>query len=74
MGAKNDEKLYHNCWLSKLKCNQVDLKQWAKIYFVTFSFLARSNIMANSNKSINATHASKAKTNLDVVNNNFYAL
>jgi hypothetical protein len=74
MGAKNDEKLYHNCWLSKWKCNHANLKQWVEISFVTLSFLARSNVMVNSSKSICATHASKAKTNLDVVNNNSYAL
>ncbi len=26
MGTKNDEELYHNCWLSKWKCIHVDLK------------------------------------------------
>jgi hypothetical protein len=37
-------------------------------------FLARSNTIVNSIISINATHASKAKANFDVVNNNSYAL
>jgi hypothetical protein len=42
-GAKNDEELYHNCWLRKWKCNNVDPKQWIEIFFITFFFLARSN-------------------------------
>jgi hypothetical protein len=25
-GTKNDEELYHNCWLNKWKCNHVDSK------------------------------------------------
>jgi len=37
-GVKNDEQLYHNCWLSKWKCNHADLKQWVEISFVVFSF------------------------------------
>ncbi len=31
-GAKNNEELYHNCWLSKWKSNHVDLKQWGLKY------------------------------------------
>jgi len=69
-GANNDEEFYHNCWLSKWKSNHEDPKQWVKISCVTFSFLARSNITIHSMISISVTHASKAKTNLDVVNNN----
>jgi hypothetical protein len=69
-GAKNDEELYHNCWLSKWKCIYVDPKQWVEMYSITFSFLARSNTTMNSIMSISATHASKAKVNLDVTNNN----
>jgi hypothetical protein len=42
-GAKNDEELYHNCWLSKWKCNHADPKQWVEIYSVAFSFSIRSN-------------------------------
>jgi hypothetical protein len=67
-GAKNDEDLYHNYWLSKWKCNHVDPKQWVEISFIMFSFLARSNTTINSIISISATHASKAKANLDAVN------
>ncbi len=35
-GAKNDEELYHNCWLSKWKCNYVNPEQWVEIFSVTF--------------------------------------
>ncbi len=73
-GAKNDEELYHTCWLNKYKCNHIDPKQWVEISCVTFSFLTRSNITINSMISINATHAFKAKTNLDVAKNNSFAL
>jgi hypothetical protein len=45
MGANNDEELYHNCWLSKWKCNHADPKQSVKISYVVFSFLTRSNII-----------------------------
>jgi hypothetical protein len=69
-GAKNDEELYHNCWLNKWKNNHVDLKQWVEIYRVTFSFSTRSNIIVHSMISINVTHASKVKVNLDATNNN----
>jgi hypothetical protein len=72
-GAKNDE-LYHNCWLSKWKCNHENTKQWVEISFVTFFSLARSNTTINSIINISASHAYKAKVNLDVTNNNFYAL
>jgi hypothetical protein len=37
-GAKNDEELYHNCWLSKWKCNHADPKQWVEIFFIMFFF------------------------------------
>jgi hypothetical protein len=37
-GAKNDEELYHNCWLNKWKSNHVNPKQWVKISYVTFFF------------------------------------
>jgi hypothetical protein len=73
-GANNDEELYHNCWLNKWKGNGVDPKQWVEISCVTFSFLARNNIIVHSMININATHASKAKANLDVTKNNCYAL
>ncbi len=63
-GAKNDEELYHNCWLSKWKCNHADLKQWVEISFV-FSFSTISNTTINSIININATHAFKAKANID---------
>jgi hypothetical protein len=42
-GTKNDEELYHNCWLSKWKCNHADPKQWVEISSITFSFSVRSN-------------------------------
>jgi hypothetical protein len=35
-GAKNDEELYHNCWLSKWKCNHEDPKQWVEISSIMF--------------------------------------
>ncbi len=35
-GAKNDEELYHNCWLSKWKCNYANLEQWVEIFSVAF--------------------------------------
>jgi len=73
-GAKNDEELYHNCWLSKWKCNHVYPKQWVAISFIMFSFSATSNRTINSMISINATHASKAKINLDAFDNNSNAL
>jgi hypothetical protein len=73
-GAKNDEELHHNCWLSKWKSNDANPKQWVKISCVKFSFLTRSNITIHSLISISVTHASKAKTNLDVVDNNSCAL
>ncbi len=69
-GAKNDEELYHNCWLSKWKCNHANLKQWVEISFVAFSFSTRSNKKINSSISINVTHAFKAKANFDATNNN----
>jgi hypothetical protein len=37
-GANDDEELYHNCWLSKWKCNHADPKQWVEISFVAFFF------------------------------------
>jgi hypothetical protein len=72
--AKNDEELYHNCWLSKWKCNHANPKQWVAIFFVTFFFWTKNNTTTNSVISINATHASKAKANLDAPNNNSCAL
>jgi len=72
--AKNDEELCHNCWLNKWKNNHVDPKQWVKISCVVFSFSTRSNIIVHSMISIIATHASKAKVHLDVIDNNSYAL
>jgi hypothetical protein len=72
--AKNDEELYHNCWLRKWKNNHVDLKQWVEISCVAFSFSARNNIIVHSMININITHASKVKTNLDAIDNNSYAL
>jgi hypothetical protein len=41
---------------------------------VEISFSARSNIIIHSMINISATHVSKAKTNLDAVDNNSYAL
>jgi hypothetical protein len=73
-GAKNVVDLYHNCWLSKWKSNHANPKQWVEISYVTFSFSTRSNIIVHSMISINATHAFKAKVNLDVVDNNSCAL
>ncbi len=73
-GVENDEELYHNYWLNKWKNNHVDPKQWVEISCVTFSFLAKNNIIVHSMININATHAFKAKANLDAVDNNFYAL
>jgi hypothetical protein len=37
-GAKNDEELYHNCWLSKWKSNHADSKKWVEISCVVFFF------------------------------------
>jgi hypothetical protein len=73
-GAKNDEELYHNCWLSKWKHNHINPKQWVEISFVAFIFSTKSNTTVNSIISIKVTHAYKEKTNLDVTNNNSYAL
>jgi len=73
-GTDNDEELYHNCWLSKWKSNHEDPKQWVKISCVTFVFWARNNITIHSMICISVTHASKAKTNLDLVDNNSCAL
>jgi len=73
-GAKNDENLYDNCWLSKWKCDHAYPKQWVEISYVVFSFSAIGNTTCNSIISISVTHASKAKANLDVVNNNSFAL
>jgi hypothetical protein len=73
-GAKNDEELYHDYWLSKWKCNHADLKQWFEISYIVFFFSTKNNKKINSIISINATHASKAKVNLDVANNNSCAL
>jgi hypothetical protein len=73
-GIESDEELYHKCWLNKWKSNHVDPKQWVKISCVTFSFLAKSNIIVHSTINISATHAFKAKASLDGVDNNSYAL
>jgi hypothetical protein len=73
-GVKNDEELYHNCWLSKWKCNHVDPKQRVEISSITFSFSIINNTTINSIISISVTHASKAKANFDVTNNNSCAL
>jgi hypothetical protein len=73
-GAKNNEELYHNCWLNKWKSNHVDPKQWVKISYVVFSFSTKSNIIVHSMISISVTHASKAKVNLDGTDNNSCAL
>jgi hypothetical protein len=72
-GAKNDEELYHNCWLSKWNIIMQTQKNGLK-YLLTFSFSIRSNTIVNSIMNINATHAYKAKANFDVANNNSYAL
>jgi hypothetical protein len=74
MGAKNDEELYHNCWLSKWKCNHANPKQSVEISCVVFSFSTRSNIIVHSMINVSATHAFKEKTNLDAVDNNSCAL
>jgi hypothetical protein len=73
-GAKNDEDLYHNDWLSKWKNNDVDPKQWVEISSIVFSFSIRSNTTVNSIINISVTHAFKAKANLDAINNNPCAL
>jgi hypothetical protein len=73
-GTKNDEELYYNYWLSKWKTNHVGPKQWVKISCVMFYFLARNNTTINSMININVTHASKAKNNLDAIDNNSHAL
>jgi hypothetical protein len=73
-GAKNDEELYHNCWLRKWKNYHVAPKRWVEISCVVFSFSAKNNIIVHSLISINVTHAFKEKINLDVVDNNSYAL
>jgi hypothetical protein len=73
-GANNDEELYHNCWLSKWKCNHADPKQWVEISCVVFSFLARSNTIVNSMIGINATHAYKSKANINVIDKSSFAL
>jgi hypothetical protein len=72
--TKNDEELYHNCWLSNWKNNHADPKQWVEISCVTFFFLAKSDIPVYSMLNINATHASKEKINFDATNNNSCAL
>jgi hypothetical protein len=69
-GAKNDEELYHDCWLSKGKCNHTNPKQWVEISSFTFSFLARHNTTINSIININVAHSFKVKANLDATNNN----
>jgi hypothetical protein len=71
---ENDKELYHNCWLTKWKSNHANPKQWVKISYVTFSFSTRSDITIHSTISISVTHASKAKANLDVADNNSCAL
>jgi hypothetical protein len=73
-GAKNDEELYHNYWLNKWKGNHVDSKQWVEISCVVFSFSIKIIIIVHSMININATHAFKAKANLDAVDNNSCAL
>jgi hypothetical protein len=54
--------------VSKWKCHLADLKQWIDISSILFSFLARSNVTINRIIMISANHATKAKQNLDVVN------
>jgi hypothetical protein len=68
-GVKYHEKLYHDCWLSKWKCNLGNPKQWVDILFVLFSFATQSNMTINSIVTNNATHGSKVRINFDVVNN-----
>jgi len=60
--------------MNNWKSNHANPKQWVKIYCVVFSFSTKSNITIHSMISINATHASKAKANLDATNNNSCAL
>ncbi len=63
-GTKNDRKLYQDYWVNKWKCNLVDPKHSS----ILFSFLAKNNVTINSiiMNSVNPT--TKAKQNLDVVN------
>ncbi len=67
-GAKNDRELYQDYWMNKQKCNLIDPKQWVDISSIILSFLARNNVTINSIKMISANLATKAKQNLDVVN------
>ncbi len=60
-GTKNDEELYHNCWLSKWNYNHADPKQWVEISSVTFYFSVKNNLIVNSMIRISVTHASKAQ-------------
>jgi hypothetical protein len=55
-------------WVSKWKCNLVNLKQWVDISFVLMSFLAKSNVIINNIIMINVNHATKAKQNFDATN------
>ncbi len=54
--------------MSKWKCNLADPKQWVDISFVLFSFPTRNNATINSIIMINVNHATKAKQNLNVIN------
>ncbi len=72
-GAKNDEELYHNCWLNKWKCNHANPNNGLK-YLLSRFFWVKSNTTINCIINISATHAFKAKANIDVANNNSCAL
>jgi hypothetical protein len=54
--------------VNKWKCNVVVPKQWVDISSIIFSFLARNNVIINNIIMISANLATKAKQNLDVVN------
>jgi hypothetical protein len=67
-GTKNDRKLYQDYWVNKWKCNLVDPKQWVDISSILFSFLAKNNVTINSIIMNGGNPTTKAKQNLDVVN------
>jgi hypothetical protein len=67
-GAENDRELYQDYWVNKWKCNLVDPKQWVDILSILFSFLARNIVTINSIIMISVNPTTKAKQNLDVVN------
>ncbi len=54
--------------MNKWKCNVVDPKQWVDISSIIFSFPTKNNVTINNILMISANLATKAKQNLDVVN------